>query len=209
MIKNLDFKTFKQHLGKFSMFNWKTYSKISHDISEKSKQFFDELMLNQDDNGHDYDEGFLTDSLIRNNLFHTPCYNFDNKRENLFYNNSEDYEKLQNLLIDNNFKINFIISDITEFPSKLKGKFDYIFLSNIYDYVDKDVILNVIHKLYYKLKINGEIQYHYTFHSYLRSENLISKLAYLKRLESTFEDTSKINHIVYFIKKDNEKSLEF
>ena len=69
MIKNLDFKTFKQHLGRFSMFNWKIYSKISHDLSTRIKLFFDELMLNQDDNGHDYDEGYLTDSLIRNNLF--------------------------------------------------------------------------------------------------------------------------------------------
>ena len=85
MIKNLDYVEFMNILGSFHMFNWKTYAKISHDLSPRSKRFFDELMLNQDDNGHDYDEGFLTDSLIRNNLFHTPCQYFDTKQENLFY----------------------------------------------------------------------------------------------------------------------------
>ena len=104
MIKNLDYAEFKSILGRFEMFNWKTYSKISHDLSPRSKMFFDELMLNQDDNDHDYDEGYLTDSLIRNNLLHTPCNNQDTVEENLFYNNEEDYLKLKNLLIENNFK---------------------------------------------------------------------------------------------------------
>ncbi|MBO5954507.1 MAG: DUF3419 family protein [Clostridia bacterium] len=39
MIKNLDFETFKNLLGRFSMFNWKTYSKISHDLSKQTKLF--------------------------------------------------------------------------------------------------------------------------------------------------------------------------
>ena len=108
MIKNFDFDEFKYHLGMFSMFNWKTYSKISHNLSKRTKQFFDELMLNQDDNGHDYDEGYLTDSLIRNNLFHTPCHNYDFVEENLFYNNKEDYLKLKQLLIKNDFKLTII-----------------------------------------------------------------------------------------------------
>ena len=84
MIKNLNFDEFKSNLGMFSMFNWKIYSKISHDLSKRTKLFFDELMLNQDDKGHDYDEGYLTDSLIRNNLFHSPCHNYDRKDEKLF-----------------------------------------------------------------------------------------------------------------------------
>ena len=90
MIKNLDYIEFMSILGTFKMFNWKTYAKISHDLSPRSKRFFDELMLNQDDHGHDYDEGYLTDSLIRNNLFHTPCQYFDTEQENLFYNNETD-----------------------------------------------------------------------------------------------------------------------
>ena len=129
MIRNLSFDKFKKIFGSFYMFNWKTYSKICHDISLRSRRFFDELMLNQDDHGHDYDEGYLTDSLIRNSLFHTPCHNYDFVEENLFYNNEEDYLKLRKLLIKNDFKLTIINAELKEFPSKLKGQFDYIFLS--------------------------------------------------------------------------------
>ncbi len=208
MIKNLDFETFKSHLGMFSMFNWKTYSKISHDLSKRSKQFFDELMLNQDENGHDYDEGYLTDSMIRNNLFHTPCYPHDEKVENLFYNNAKDFKKLKHLLIKNNFKINYINADITEFSKKLNGKFDYIFLSNIYDYVDEKIMVPIINKLYRKLNAGGAIQYYYTFDNYeINKNNLISKTAKRKFLNI---GESEFGHFVYFIEKPlKQKNAEF
>jgi len=225
MIKNLEFSEFKKLLGSFAMFNWKTYSKISHDLSPRSKRFFDELMLNQDDNGHDYDEGYLTDSLIRNNLFHTPCHYYNSEQENLFYNNEKDYNKLKNLLIEHDFKLTIINAELKEFPSKLKGEFDYIFLSNIYDYVDRDLIISVTNKLYKKIKNNGAVQYHYELgfpeHKCIKSkdfdktgkwiilnENLISKKAYLKTLEKP-KNTYQLDHHVYFIEKtENENSLE-
>ena len=207
MIKNMEFSTFKELLGKFSMFNWKVYAKISHDISPEVRQFFDELMLNQDDHRHDYDEGFLTDSLIRNNLLHCPCHDFDGEEENIFYNNSKDYEKLQNLLKENNFSLQFITSDIEDFSKKLKGKFDYIFLSNIFPYVDREIMIEAIKQLYKKLNPKGEMQYEYTFHSFNRPENMISKLAYTKLLKSPC--FNERDHLVYFIKKPaNEKISE-
>ena len=208
MIKNLDFCEFKYHLGMFSMFNWQVYSKISHDLSPRSKRFFDELMLNQDDHGHDYDEGYLTDSLIRNNLFHTPCHHQDTEDENLFYNNKKDYLKLKELLIENDFKLKIINAELTEFPSKLKGEFDYIFLSNIYDYVDRDLIISVIDKLYKKLNPGGAIQYYYTFGCTPNNKDLISKLANMKTLKS-WKDKHLNDHNVYFIERcENEDSLE-
>lgn len=225
MIRNLSFDEFKKIFGSFYMFNWKTYSKISHDLSKRTKQFFDELMLNQDDHGHDYDEGYLTDSLIRNSLFHTPCHNYDLVEENLFYNNEEDYLKLRKLLIKNDFKLTIINAELKEFPSKLKGQFDYIFLSNIYDYVDRDSIISIINKLYKKLNAGGAIQYHYELgfpeHKCIKSkdydktgkriilnENLITKKAYLKTLEKP-KNTYQLDHQVYFIeKKENEILLE-
>ena len=207
MIKNLDFKTFTHHLGRFSMFNWKTYSKISHDLSPTTQQFFDELMLNQDDNGHDSDEGYLTDSLIRNNLFHTPCYNFNTKEENLFYNNEEDFNKLKYLLTKNEYTLNFINADITKFPSELKGTFDYIFLSNIYEYVDNSTMLPIIKKLYKKLNNGGAIQYYYTYGTNVKGENLISKLARYKRLSAPHA-TIESSHHVYFLEKQSEQNFE-
>ena len=182
-------------------------------------------MLDQDDNGHDYDEGYLTDSMIRNNLFHTPCHNYDFVEENLFYNNEEDYLKLRQVLIENNFKLTIINAELKEFPSKLKGEFDYIFLSNIYDYVDKDFIISIISKLYKKLNNGGAIQYHYELgfpeHKCVKSKdfdktknwimvnaNLITKKAYLKTLEKP-KNTYQFPHQVYFIdKKEIEDSLE-
>ncbi len=205
MIKNLDFETFKSHLGMFSMFNWKTYSKISHDLSKETRQFFDELMLNQDDHGHDFDEGYLTDSMIRNTLFHTPCYHHDEIEENLFYNNEEDYKKLQKLLTENKFKLTFINSDITQFPSKLKGKFDYIFLSNIYDYVDENIIVPIINKLYKKINAGGAIQYYYIFSPEYKKENLINKRAKAKQIEASHTYNS---HYVYFIKKPAKEKVD-
>ena len=225
MIKNLSFEELKNILGSFKMFNWKTYSKISHDISPRCRRFFDELILNQDDNGHDYDEGYLTDSLIRNNLLHTPCHDYNTEEENLFYNNENDYNKLKNLLLENNFNLKFINAELKEFPSKLKGEFDYIFLSNIYDYVDRDLIKSIIGKLYKKLKVGGAIQYHYEFgfpeHIYVKAEdylktkkmiktnpNLIVKTAYIKTLQKP-QNTYQREHFVYFIERcENENSLE-
>ena len=225
MIKNLEYVEFIDILGSFYMFNWKTYSKISHDLSPRSKMFFDELMLNQDDHGHDYDEGYLTDSLIRNNLFHTPCHYYNTEEENLFYNNENDYNKLKNLLLKNDFKLTIINAELKEFPSKLKGEFDYIFLSNIYDYVDRDLIISVINKLYKKIKVGGQIQYHYELgfpeHKCVKSkdfdktgnwimvnENLISKKAYIKTLQKP-KNTYQLAHQVYFIDKPkNDNSLE-
>jgi len=225
MIKNLDYVEFMSMLGSFSMFNWKTYSKISHDISPRSKRFFDELMLNQDDHGHNYDEGYLTDSLIRNNLFHTPCHYYNTEEENLFYNNQEDYLKLKKLLLEKDYKLTIINAELKEFPSKLKGEFDYIFLSNIYDYVDKDLIISVVNKLYKKIKVGGSIQYHYQFgipeYFYNKSddfatsknlsktnENLIRKTAYAKQIK-TIVPRLENDHYVYFIEKtENENSLE-
>ena len=204
MIKNLDFATFKLHLGKFSMFNWKIYAKISHDLPRDVQQFFDELMLNQDDNGRDFDEGYLTDSLIRNNLFHTPCNDYDKPEENLFFNNENDYKKLKEILVEKNFKINYIIADITKFPHKLTGKFDYIFLSNIYNYYEDVASLNkIIKQLYSKINVGGAIQYNYVFFKNDKSMNLISKLAKLKELPSTIE---KDVHLVYFLEKDKKSN---
>ncbi len=200
MIKNLSHSYFMKVLGTFEMFNWKIYSLISHDLSKQTQQFFDELMLNQDVNFHDYDEGYLTDSLIRNNLFHTPCEDYKDESENLFYNNRHDYTKLQQLLIKNDFKIDYINADITEFPNKLKGKFDYIFLSNIYDYVDKKIMIPIIKKLYRKLNAGGAIQYYYTFGCRPKEENLISKLANIKILQSN-KNQYLNDHNVYFIEK--------
>lgn len=215
MIKNLDFLTFKNHLGMFSMFNWKTYSLISHDLSVETQQFFDELMLNQDNRGRFYDEGYLTDSLIRNTLFHTPCYEHDSKEENLFYNNGRDYLKLKELLIKNNFKLTFIVEDVKNFHKALTGEFDYIFLSNIYDYVNQYHMKNIINNLYQKLKAGGKIQYHYSFNpperiltkskNYSKTKkiiktyaNLITKTAHLIELKQP-EGSDESSHCVYFI----------
>ena len=208
MIKNFDFDEFIHHLGRFSMFNWKTYSKISHNLSPTTQQFFDELMLNQENDFHYYDEGYLTDSLITNNLFHTPCYYYNTPEENLFYNNEEDYLKLKKLLIENNYNLKIINADITEFPSLLQGKFDYIFLSNIYEYVDKSIMIPIIKKLYKKINKGGAIQYYYTYGTDVRGENLISKLARYKRLRPPYTTAENLHHVYFIDKPQKENILE-
>lgn len=199
MIKNLSFNEFSELIGSFKMFNWKTYSLISHDLSKNTKQFFDELMLNQDDNGHDYDEGFLTDSLIRNNLFHTPCENYNEECENLFYNNESAYNELKKKLISKNFNIEFIVADLNDFPKHLTKEYDYIFLSNICQYVNIVDMFPIIKQLYKKIKVGGAIQYQYTYGSNPEKEPNFKNLTLIKKLIS--KDVLANTHHVYFLEK--------
>lgn len=209
MIKNLEFTEFKDLLGRFKMFNWKTYSKISHDLSKPIQQFFDELIINQESGDYFPDEGYFTDGVIRNNLFHVPCFTLDDLEENLFYNNNKDYNTLKRKLQQNKFKLHYIVADIKEFPTKLKGKFNYIFLSNIFAYIDFKDFNTIVTKLYKKINDGGSIQLHYNFGTFeTQKESLLSKKTRKQTLKLS-KPSAELNHVVYFIDKPTkEKSNE-
>jgi hypothetical protein len=112
-------KTFRNNKKAFSYY---TYRKISPYIEKNSKCFWDNLYLELD--GLD----------IRKNLFS----NDEEKVEVLKlinrYLNEKEYYLIKNKIL--NAHPNFINSDIVNVESKLKEKYDYIFLSNIAGYLE-------------------------------------------------------------------------
>jgi len=99
-------------------FSW-MYRKISHFLPPKSQRFWDEIFLNVPENQYMLDNLFFCDfSPYR-------CE---------FYDKAKDYLKLKHLLFESDFKINFIMAELNEFPQKLHGKYDLILLSNIVSY---------------------------------------------------------------------------
>ena len=78
--------------------------------------------------------------------------------------NADDYKKLQDILINGDFNINYITAEFADFADSLNGEYNIILLSNIYDYVSLDTYLNTVSDLYYThLSDNGTIQINYDF----------------------------------------------
>lgn len=118
-IKNLTHKQFLEFgsvvanysADKFSRF----YAKISHSLSGKAKDFWDNLVLNGDDK-----------------YFYHFTHNYIGHEA--LYRSAYTYNQLQDKLNENDYKINYIFGELEDFPKKLKGKYDLILLSNIIDY---------------------------------------------------------------------------
>lgn len=97
------------------------YAKASHMLSDESKSFWDTMML----------EG---DKEMLANLCHRDCCRHGSK----FYKDENEYIKLQKILRDANFKVNYIVGNYSDFPKLLNGKFSFISFSNISDYYGDD-----------------------------------------------------------------------
>ena len=57
------------------------------------------------------------------------------KADSEFYKDRETYNKLQNILNNEDYSINYINATFENFPDKLEGKFHTILLSNVYNYI--------------------------------------------------------------------------
>lgn len=138
--------------------NWKTYLKVSPFLEEKYKKFWDSMYL--EFNGY---------NIGKSDLF----WPSESKQSRLsIYNDyltEENYAKLKNILLEENIKFNFQATNIKEL--KTNEKYDYIFLSNISQYLEyiyEDNYLEnfniLIKNLSNNLKKDGLL-----FHSYLYS----------------------------------------
>ena len=111
----------------------KTYSRVSKYLTGKSKIFWDTIM-------------FEKNQEVLSLLFHY-C-NFNNALIDL------DYDKLQDKLLKNDYKINYVFANYEEFPDVLNEKYDIILLSNIKDYFEKNSLMNVdMETIFYKVLI--------------------------------------------------------
>lgn len=142
------------------IFHWSTYAKISHDLSPHAKRFWDTLMLEQED-VNDYNK--FNQFQIVEQLLHSDTYLMCN-----FYYDKDCYNRLQNILRNEDYKLRFKTADIFDFPKVLKEKYNLIMLSNIFGYhsigEDKSKFEEAINKLYRKnLNAGGSIQVQYSF----------------------------------------------
>ncbi|MBE5735760.1 MAG: DUF3419 family protein [Clostridiales bacterium] len=158
MIKNFDYDTTTELLLDIGgLFHWSVYRKISHDLSEPTRQFWDKIILEQAGEHVSWCDNGFDDMDIERNMLHS-----HSTKKISIYQNEANYNKLRNILKSGDFELNFITADVYEFPDELQGKFDMILLSNIIDYVDIETFGYTVDRLYdNNLNPGGKIQVHY------------------------------------------------
>ena len=97
--------------------------------------------------------------LIKNRIA-----NFNNQRPKTdFLYSKEIYEKLQEILTNHDFELDFQIAEFNDFPEVLNDTYDAILLSNIFQYVNPNDYVRVVFALQEKLNPDGKIQLNYDF----------------------------------------------
>ncbi len=148
-ILNFDFETFNKFMVGDRIFDPRWYAKISHDLSYSAKMFWDNLYLDGGENDCDMSIRYMKRDMIQ-------------KFGSAFYDNAENYQKLQNSLRDKKF--NYIQAEFGDFPEKLQGKYDLIMLSNIFDYFEPDRFFEIVKEIEDRHLIEGGVmQLHYVF----------------------------------------------
>jgi len=163
LIKNLGYREFWKLLDKqftTKLFSWETYARISHDLSEEARYFWDKIMLEQSE-GHN--GSYNPDDLQPVNIYYRLCNDYPFKSSS-FYKYPLAYKKLQRILREGDFNLEFKNADVYDFNSALKGRYDAILLSNIMEYTDYHKYTQFLQRLRdLKLNPNGIIQYNYTY----------------------------------------------
>jgi len=148
-ILNFDFETFNKFMTGENIFNPQWYAKISHDLNDSAKMFWDNLFLEGEEACHMEPLTYLKSTVLQ-------------KIGSAFYDNPENYQRLQSLLKGKNFE--YIQAEFGDFPQMLREKYDLILLSNINTYSEREMFFEVVGKLEkYNLNDGGAIQIHYIF----------------------------------------------
>ena len=173
LMRTFNRKQFLDMLYSSECFHWKVYSKISHMLSSESKMFFDAIMLDQNPTITKRDNyRMLYNCRDVQSYMLQGIRTFDQNLHSAFYLKDEYYNKLQEILNKEDYQINYISAEFKDFPKKLKGKFDAIILSNIYDYVDKETHSIVCRLLYFNnLNKGGKIQLAYDYDDNITYKN--------------------------------------
>lgn len=147
---------FKSLFNRKSFFNYDTFLKISKYLDDDSKKFWDYLLVNS----YNIKKLFFDESLQRN-------------RKQLIFNNDylkEDFSVLRRKMDKSN--VNIYSGDINDMD-KLDKKFDYIILSNVFDYLfgrvnncDKVMkqssqYIDLVNKIKLMLNDNGKLFFNY------------------------------------------------
>ena len=152
LIEKTTFKEFKNLFTKYLISSKKvgnTYEYIRDGLDGIYQEFWDEIITY-----------ILNNNMTLKNMFMIPrIHLLDLKNINYFDNKS--FEKLKEVL--NGIKINFIQTDITNLKLQLNKKYDYMFLSNISDYIGISKAKDIAFDLMPYIKNSGEIAYAYMY----------------------------------------------
>ena len=154
-IKELEYKEFKRFFNtrKYPMLSDELYERVCHHLPLESRLFWDTL----------YRNGFGSGE-----------YQLHKQDSDMIRYTKEDYYKIKDALIMGGPDIRFITSDLQTVADKLdeSDKFDYIFLSNIYNYIHhweedrvagREIFKNSIEGLCEYLNPYGRIQLNYSW----------------------------------------------
>lgn len=152
----LDFNSFYEFFSNnINSFNSKTYSILRNKLSSESKLFWDTLF-----NSYNC-------YLLRDKLFSKDEYTLKQLMNMNIYMNIDNFNTLKTTI--NNLNPTFINSNILEVHTKVKNKYDYIFLSNISSYLklytaeNINKFISTINNLSNLLNTNGSIYLGYIY----------------------------------------------
>ena len=144
-IKNLDLSHFQLYFNFYNIFDHKLYAKVSHDLDEESRTFWDYLISNNAGNSE-------TNCMFQ-------YLSFQDSVNVRYINDEKKYNQLRQKL--NEVTIDFATFDFNDFY-KLNRKYDVVLLSNIYDYIQSYRFVNGIKNIAKNiLNDNGSIQLYY------------------------------------------------
>lgn len=192
-IEGLEYNEYLNYIGvsdKNDYLNYNLYLKFRDYLSSYRRFLWDYIYLLSVDDGNSL--------YFKSNLF----INREKTCEELISWNSyleEDkyYVLKEKLLKNKNF--NFYYSDIFDLPKKINKKYDYMFFSNIQDYVNIDKYIELVFKLSEYLEENGKIYFAYLY-DYQR--NMICNL--IESLNDSFISKEIDNS---FVSNNNDKVM--
>lgn len=172
MILKYDYKDFLHKyldllLGYYSIYKESIFiEKLLPYMDNKYAIFWNELVkFNYDLQSNNSDKRLLISDIVTKKFIIKDRI----KLYNNYLSSNEDYEMLKDNLL--NSKINFSCLDILDISNKFNNKYDFILLSNIFDYLDSRFKLGwnyfylkeEINKMYPMLNNDGVMLIHYLF----------------------------------------------
>lgn len=172
MILKYDYKDFLHKyldllLGYYSIYKESIFiEKLLPYMDNRYAIFWNELVkFNYDLQSNNSDKRLLISDIVTKKFIIKDRI----KLYNNYLSSNEDYEMLKDNLL--NSKINFSCLDILDISNKFNNKYDFILLSNIFDYLDSRFKLGwnyfylkeEINKMYPMLNNDGVMLIHYLF----------------------------------------------
>lgn len=154
--------SFEEYLGFFfvenTCFTRETYQKIRDNINEVAKPFWDKVFSSKEIEPLESISNILVSKPA---LYMTPQAASMKMSPLSSYLSEENYYKLQSMI--NNSKISINLRDVKE-VEKVSSNYDYIILSNVFEYQDSDAFLELIAEYRKHLNPDGLIVVGYAYH---------------------------------------------